>query len=158
MLPSESTTCQCGSGVSGTTKSSDSVRKPLPSLMLCVTVPLLAFGPWNCEEVCEPLCAATLETLTPRTVTTRATNITFRMRDIFIYVPLLLVFATTFRTEFESQTIHGARLQITAPISYPKSSPCSDGIPRCAECFRTQLEKRALQRCDFFAARESDRV
>src|SRR5437667_8851786 len=36
---------QCGSGVSGTTKSSDSVRTLLPSLMLWVTVPLLAFGP-----------------------------------------------------------------------------------------------------------------
>src|SRR6266699_1683338 len=86
--PSESTTCQCGSGVSGTTKSSDSVRTLFPSLVLCVTVPLLAFGPWNCDEVCELLCANAPEALSPSTVTTRAANITFRMRDIFIYLPL----------------------------------------------------------------------
>src|SRR6266849_2600988 len=92
MLPSESTTCQCGSGVSGTTKSSDSVRTLLPSLMLWVTVPWLALGPWNCDEVCVPLCANAPEALSPSAVTTRATNITFRMRDIFIYLPLLLIF------------------------------------------------------------------
>src|SRR6266699_2490365 len=86
--PSESTTCQWGSGVSGTTKSSDSVRTLLPSFVLCVTLPLLAFGPWNCDEVWEPPCAKALEMLKPRAATTRATTVTLRMRDIFIDEPL----------------------------------------------------------------------
>src|SRR6266403_525491 len=88
--PSESTTCQCGSGVSGTTKSSDSVRTLLPSFVLWVTVPLLALGPWNCDEVCEPLCANEPEAAIPNAVTTRATTITFKMRDIFMNLPLFV--------------------------------------------------------------------
>src|SRR5262249_24824625 len=60
----------------------------LPSLMLCITVPWLAFGPRNCEDVCEP-CAKAPETLIPSAVTTIAATITFRMRDIFIDNPLL---------------------------------------------------------------------
>src|SRR5882724_5633018 len=87
-FPSESTTCQCGSGVSGTTKSSDNVRTLFPSFVLWVTVPLLAFGPWNCDEVCEPLCANEPEAAIPNAVTTRATTIAFKMRDIFMNLPL----------------------------------------------------------------------
>ena len=47
MLPFESTTCQCGSGVSGTLKSSDSVSTFLPSFIEWVTVPALTFAPEN---------------------------------------------------------------------------------------------------------------
>src|SRR5438128_739645 len=61
--------------------------------MLCVTVPLLAFGPWNCEDVCEP-CAAATPAPKPSAVTTRATNITFKILDILIANLFLLSFRT----------------------------------------------------------------
>src|SRR6266496_880400 len=47
VFPFESTTCQCGSGVCGGTKSSESVRVLLPFCVACVTKPLFAFAPWN---------------------------------------------------------------------------------------------------------------
>src|SRR5689334_18211358 len=47
VLPLESTTCQCGSGASGTLKSADKVRIFLLSWTVCLTVPVLAFGPLN---------------------------------------------------------------------------------------------------------------
>src|SRR5205823_5634565 len=47
VLPFESTTCQCGSGVCGGTKSSESVSVLLPFAVVWVTKPLLAFAPWN---------------------------------------------------------------------------------------------------------------
>src|SRR5262245_310989 len=47
VFPLESTTCQCGSGVSGTLKSSDSVRTFLPSFVACVTVPPFTLEPEN---------------------------------------------------------------------------------------------------------------
>src|SRR6266581_907393 len=47
VFPFESTTCQCGSGVCGGTKSSESVRVLLPFCVVCVTKPLFAFAPWN---------------------------------------------------------------------------------------------------------------
>src|SRR6266700_1257441 len=46
-MPFESTTCQCGSGVWGGTKSSESVSVLLPFCVVCVTKPLFAFAPWN---------------------------------------------------------------------------------------------------------------
>ena len=46
-MPFESTTCQCGSGVCGGTKSSESVSVLLPFAVVCVTKPLFAFAPWN---------------------------------------------------------------------------------------------------------------
>jgi hypothetical protein len=53
-------------------------------------VPLLALGPWNGDEVCEPLCANEPEAAIPNAVTTRATTITFKMRDIFMNLPLFV--------------------------------------------------------------------
>src|SRR2546422_9548922 len=47
VFPLESTTCQCGSGVSGTLKSSDKVSTSLPSFIECVTVPAFTFAPEN---------------------------------------------------------------------------------------------------------------
>src|SRR6266498_6085237 len=47
VFPFESTTCQCGSGVCGGTKSSESVSVLLPFCVVCVTKPLFAFAPWN---------------------------------------------------------------------------------------------------------------
>src|SRR6266536_1664906 len=46
-MPFESTTCQCGSGVCGGTKLSESVSVLLPFAVVCVTKPLFAFAPWN---------------------------------------------------------------------------------------------------------------
>src|SRR2546427_591960 len=138
-FPSESTTCECGSGVSGTTKSSDNVRTLFPSFELWVTVPLLAFGPWNCDEVCEPLCANEPEAAIPNAVTTRATTIIFKMRDIFMNEPSsFFVFDVTFETRSESQTIHGCS------FSHPVVSPFSS---------RAVVGYGALQNVSDFAAK-----
>src|ERR671913_2472223 len=56
MRPFESTICQCGSGVSGTTKSSDTASRLRPSLIVWVTVPPFTFAPENGLLVCD--CAA----------------------------------------------------------------------------------------------------
>src|SRR5213083_845077 len=47
VLHFESTTCQCGSGVSGTLKSSDNVSTSLPSFVEWVTVPAFTLAPEN---------------------------------------------------------------------------------------------------------------
>ena len=51
MVPFESTTRQVGAGVSGTLKSDYTRRMLFPFSSECETVPVLAFGPWNIEDV-----------------------------------------------------------------------------------------------------------
>src|SRR5215471_2859398 len=51
MFPFESTTRQVGAGVSGTLKSSETRSMLLPFSVLCVTVPVLALGPWKGPDV-----------------------------------------------------------------------------------------------------------
>src|SRR5574340_1425363 len=51
-LPFESTTCQCGAGVSGILNSSDQVRVSLFPDRPCVAMPLLALTPSNFAVVC----------------------------------------------------------------------------------------------------------
>src|SRR6516164_8110942 len=58
MLPFESNTRQVGAGVSGTLKSSETRRVLLPFSEEKVTVPVLAFGPWNGPDVCDSSFAA----------------------------------------------------------------------------------------------------
>src|SRR5439155_17596191 len=58
MVPLESTTRQVGAGVSGTLKSAETRRMLLPFSMLCETVPVLAFGPWNIDDVWTSILAA----------------------------------------------------------------------------------------------------
>src|SRR6516225_3644664 len=58
MLPLESTTRQVGAGVSGTLKSAETRRILFPFSLEWVTVPVLAFGPWNGPDVCDSRFAA----------------------------------------------------------------------------------------------------
>src|SRR5215472_1812377 len=58
MFPFESTTRQVGAGVSGTLKSSETRSVLLPFSVLCVTVPVLALGPWKGPDVCDSSFAA----------------------------------------------------------------------------------------------------
>src|SRR3974377_248938 len=58
MLPLQSTTRQVGAGVSGTLKSAETRRILLPFSEEWVTVPVLAFGPWNGPDVCDSRFAA----------------------------------------------------------------------------------------------------
>src|SRR5262245_8690014 len=52
VFPLESTTCQCGAGVSGTTKSSESVSTFMFPCLEWETVPVFACGPSNLLLVC----------------------------------------------------------------------------------------------------------
>ena len=46
------TTCQCGAGVSGILKSSDTISTSLLPSFVCIAVPVFAFTPWNLVVVC----------------------------------------------------------------------------------------------------------
>src|SRR5689334_414594 len=72
MLPLESTTRQVGAGVSGTLKSSETFSMLLPFSTEWLTVPVLAFGPWNCPEVCTSILAANEWTVTKKATTAKA--------------------------------------------------------------------------------------
>src|SRR5712692_8631193 len=58
MAPFESTTRQVGAGVSGTLKSDDTRRMLFPFSTECETVPVLALGPWNMDDVWVSMPAA----------------------------------------------------------------------------------------------------
>src|ERR1041385_7671386 len=85
--PSEVTTCQCGSGVSGTMKSSDKVRTFLPSLLLWVTNPVLALLPENLVVVCASRPAANAEPVNMNAIAAIKTRIEVFLL-LLIYIPL----------------------------------------------------------------------
>src|SRR5262245_13500396 len=77
VLPFESTSCQCGAGVSGITKSSESTSTDLPSTSWCVTKPLLALAPANGVDLwpnCMPASSTCLQTksVSPSSVSANA--------------------------------------------------------------------------------------
>src|SRR6266568_8625495 len=77
MFPLESTTRQVGAGVSGTLKSCETRSMLLPFSMLCETVPVLAFGPWNIDDVWTSILAANATTANTVSVKTDNKRLTF---------------------------------------------------------------------------------
>src|SRR5215470_11514925 len=86
MLPFESTTRQVGAGVSGTLKSSDTFSMLLPFSLWWLTVPVLAFGPWNWDEVCMSILAANELTVTSSASTAKTDN-----TRLICFISILLV-------------------------------------------------------------------
>src|SRR5439155_2673337 len=93
------------------------------------------------------------EAAIPNAVTTRATTIAFKMRDIFMNLPLF-VFAVDLETRSESQPIRGCFF--LHPVLSLSSSPCSGGIRRFAECFTFCRRNNRTEIRYFFESGESD--
>src|SRR6266481_4275428 len=132
-LPLESTTCQCGSGVSGTTKSLESVRTLFPSLMLWVTVPVFTLGPLNCDDVREPICAKAVEKPKTRTESVRATATPWRIREKFMEYLILVFRNSRARRKFPADNVCrpvDSREPCACPIRLLRK-----GFTRSGNCF-----------------------
>src|SRR6185369_10548380 len=88
VLPLESTTCQCGSGVPGTLKSSDRVSMFFPSATVWVTLPVFALGPANLLLVCMSSAKA-LAAANRASAANDAMNLLFIVNLTFIVVLFL---------------------------------------------------------------------
>src|ERR1041385_8165738 len=86
MLPLLSTTRHVGAGVSGTLKLLETFNMLLPFSIEWLTVPVLAFGPWNCDDVCISILAANALTVTS-SASTAKTDHTF----LSCFISILLV-------------------------------------------------------------------
>src|SRR5258708_33533748 len=98
MAPLESTTRHVGAGVSGTLKSCETRRMLLPFSMVCETVPVFAFGPWNPDDVWTSILLAANVTL-PATASAISvkTDIMRLIFFIFFFLVIVLICIATAR-------------------------------------------------------------